>query len=124
MKATSSIGKKIAEEGFFLHNISSEISYFLEETSEAAEIIIKTGNLPFSAIYDVKDYMKIAEIGSYLYPGQLLNVSDSLRTARNIKKFINSFNIEEIKYPILKNYADVITSLKTVEDKINPSNNK
>ena len=117
-EATSSIGKKIAEEIFPLNN-SSEIMQLLEETAEASEIIIKSGNIPFSVIYDIKEYLKIAEIGSYLYPGQLLNISDSLRTGRNVKKFINSFNNEDIKYPILKGYGDLISALKDIEDSIN-----
>jgi len=114
---TSSLGKELVEK---LKPLTSfeEIKQILKETTEATNLLIRKGSVPIGPIYNLIQYLKIAEIGSYLYPGQLLQISDTLRTARILKNHIKNSE-GEVKYPILEGYASNITTLKDIEDRIN-----
>ncbi len=97
-----------------------EVIQWLNETSEASSLIIHRGSVPLGPIYDMSQYLKIAQIGSYLYPGQLLQVSDTLRTARIIKKFIETDDAKD-RFPSLFGYALNISVYRHIEEKINDS---
>lgn len=91
----------------------------IAETSEAVELMIKFSNPPIGPIYDLGHAVKMAEIGGMMMPGQLLQVSDTLRTARTLKGYLlKSIDTSEA-FPTLKSLAAVIVPLKSVEDAIN-----
>jgi len=115
---TSKLGKELIDE---LEPSSDyeEVKQSLKETSEALSLIIQRGSIPIGPIYDLSRFLKIAEIGSYLYPGQLLEVSDTLRTARVLKNFIKGSEEAQEKYPVLKGYISNLSSYKHIEDRIN-----
>ncbi len=117
-QVTSKLGKEIVN-SLQPSKEYEGIKEMLQETSEAVSLIIQKGNIPMGPIYDLKQYLRIAEIGSYLYPGQLLQVSDTLRTARVIKKFIMGSEEATERYPILASYTSSISVLKDIEDRIN-----
>ena len=97
----------------------SEIKYMLGQTSEAVSLLMKHSHFPMGPIHDLTSHVRVAEIGSYLYPGQLLEVNDSLRTARRMKNFITRQREEnQSGFPILGEYADYLTNLKPIEDAI------
>lgn len=115
--ATSKLGKDLVNS--LKPSISfDEVKQIQRETAEAVALIINKGSIPLGPIYDIKQYLKIAEIGSYLYPGQLLEVSDTLRTARIMKSYINNSD-NEGKYPILQGYGSNLSMYKYIEDRIN-----
>lgn len=89
------------------------------ETKEAFSIVMMAGNIPSGPIFDLSYHLKMAEIGSTLSPRHLVEVSDTLRTARVIKSFIIKSSGDDNKLPILKSMADMITYLKEIEDEIN-----
>jgi DNA mismatch repair protein MutS2 len=89
------------------------------ETREAFSLVMMSGNIPSGPIHDLAYHLKMAEIGSTLSPRHLMEVSDTLRTARVIKSFIVKSTGEENKIPLLKGMVDMITYLKDVEDEIN-----
>lgn len=97
----------------------NEVQGLLRETSEAANLMIQKGSIPIGPIYDLSRHLKMAEIGSYLYPSQLLEVSDTLRTARVLKKFIKESDSNNEKFPILQDYVSNLNVYKYIEDKIN-----
>ncbi|RKD27290.1 DNA mismatch repair protein MutS2 [Caminicella sporogenes DSM 14501] len=97
----------------------NEVRELLSETSEAANLIIQRGSVPIGPIYDLRRHLKMAEIGSYLTPSQLLEVSDTLRTARMLKNFIKSGNENNGNFPILQSYASSLNTYKHIEDRIN-----
>lgn len=89
------------------------------ETTEAVELLLKFSSPPFGPIIDLKNHVKIAEIGSYMGPAQLLQVSDTLRTARNLKAYLLKSIDTAPQFPILKGFADQLVTVKPVEDAIN-----
>ncbi|BEP28618.1 endonuclease MutS2 [Helicovermis profundi] len=116
LEITSNVGKNIAENLVPSSNIEV-VRESLKETSEALSLIIRKGNFPSGPIFDLKKYLKLAQIGSSLNTKQLIETSDTLRTSRRIKSFIEG-NDSEI-YPKLFSYSNSITMLKGVEDEIN-----
>lgn len=97
----------------------AEIKYMLGQTSEAASLLMKHSQFPMGRVHDLSTHVRVAEIGSFLYPGQLLEVCDSLRTARRMKNFISKQRNEiEAGLPILGEYADYLTNLKPIEEAI------
>ncbi len=97
----------------------TEIKYMLGQTSEAVSLLMKHSHFPMGPVHDLSSHVRVAEIGSFLYPGQLLEVNDSLRTARRMKNFISKQRSEmEYGLPILGEYADNLTNLKPLEEAI------
>lgn len=113
--ATSWLGKDLIDELKPINGLN-EVRDRLSETSEAVSIIIQKGSVPFGPIYDLARYLKVAEIGSYLYPGQLLEVGDTLRTARVLKNFIKAPDLEE--FTPLQSLISNISTYKNIEDRI------
>lgn len=96
-----------------------EVKQLLKETSEMTEVVVKSNSIPMGPVFDLKESLKLADIGATLSIAQLLHVSDSLRTARLMKQFIKGLNKDTIKYPILHGYGETISIIKRVEDEIN-----
>lgn len=117
-EATSSLGKVLCEQ-LIPSNEVDTIEFGIKETSEAVELLIKYSAPPFGPISDLKNHVKIAEIGSFMSPTQLLQVSDTLRTGRNIKSYLLKSIDDSTAFPMLKSFAEQITPLKNVEDPIN-----
>jgi DNA mismatch repair protein MutS2 len=117
-EVSSAIGRQLVDEMKPLDDYDTVVQ-LMAETSEIAEVVVKSSSIPMGPLYDLKESLKMAEIGATLSISQLLHVSDSLRTARLLKKFIRELNAEDIKYPILNGYGDAISSFKAIEDEIN-----
>lgn len=113
--STSKLGKDLVEE-LTPQNNFDEIRDRLQETSEAVSIVIQKGSIPFGPIYDLGRYLKIAEIGSYLYPGQLLEVGDTLRTARVLRNFIKAPEADDLSP--LQSLISNISTYKNIEQRI------
>ncbi len=113
--ATSWLAKDLIEELKPINDLN-EVKNRLSETSEAVSIVIQKGSVPFGPIYDLGRYLKVAEIGSYLYPGQLLEVGDTLRTARVLRNFIKASDSEELTP--LQSLVSNISTYKNIEERI------
>jgi len=114
----SQIGKGMVDELSPSGQIA-EIKYMLGQTSEAVTLLMKHSHFPLGPIHDLTSHVRVAEIGSFLYPGQLLEVGDSLRTARRMKNFISKQRDEvEGGLPVIGEYADYLTNLKPIEESI------
>lgn len=98
-----------------------EVELWLDETSEIASMIISNGQFPMGPISEMHLYLKRAAIGSFLYPNELLEVSDTLRTTRRIKQHISKCNTPDVKYPIFQGYQDQLSAYKAIEERINIS---
>lgn len=117
-KVESSLGRALAEK--LEPSIHMEtVMEWQKETSEAAGILIQRGNVSLGGVHDLSYHVRRAEIGSYLYPGQLLEVSDTLRAARKLKTMFKESKEGEGKYPILEGYIGQISTMKAIEDRIN-----
>lgn len=117
-EATSQLGKSLCEQ-LKPSNEVDTIEFGIKETSEAVELLIKFSAPPFGPMIDLKNHVKIAEIGSFMSPIQLLQVSDTLRTARNLKSYLLKSIDDSTAFPMLKSFAEQLTPLKNVEDPIN-----
>ncbi|MFT9496844.1 endonuclease MutS2 [Anaerosolibacter sp.] len=117
-KVESSLGRALAEK--LEPSIHMEtVMEWQKETSEAAGILIQRGNVSLGGVHDLSYHVRRAEIGSYLYPGQLLEVSDTLRAARKLKTMFKESKEGEGKYPIMEGYIGQISTMKVIEDRIN-----
>lgn len=117
-EVSSSLGRAMVDQ---LHPLDDfeEVRQLMAETSEIAEVVVKSSSIPMGPLYDQKEILKLAEIGATLSISQLLHVSDSLRTARLMKKFIKNINDDGVQYPILFGYGETISTYKRIEDEIN-----
>lgn len=116
-KASSSLGKEFCRE----LKPSSDlciVKQWLSETTEASGMMLQVGTPPIGPFYDLKNSLKLAEIGGCLSPKQLLEVADSLRTSRSVKKFITSSGMNRETYPVLYATADRIQNQLELEKHI------
>lgn len=116
-KASSSPGKSLCS-ALKPNSELDQISEMLRETSEAVDMMIQYGTPPIGPIYEQKNSLKTAKIGGCLTPKQLLEIGDSLRTARVLKKFLTTSESNREKYPILTGFADQINVLNELEKEI------
>ena len=117
---SSTLGKELVDN--LLPSVNfEEVKSWIDETSETSEMIIRSGSFPLGPFVNLHAYLKRAEIGGFLYPGELVLVSDTLRTARRVKQFIKTANTSEIKYSLMFSYGEQISNFKDIEDRINIS---
>lgn len=119
-KASSELGKKLVD-ALSPSTSFDEIETWLSETTEMNSIVLTSGSFPIGPFIDMGVYLKRAAIGSFLYPSELLEVSDTLRTARRVKQHLKKSNTPDIRYPIFHEYGEQLTSFKPLEDRINIS---
>ena len=116
-RAHSAVGKVHVDEMAPSSSLT-EVKYMLDQTSETASILMKHNTFPLGPVHDLTSHIRVAEIGSFLYPNQLMEASDTFRTARRMKRFIEKQNHDEVLYPILGEYGGFLTEMKVVEDEI------
>lgn len=117
-KASSELGKKLVE-ALSPSSDKDLVEEWMAETSEMNSMIMSTGNFPMGPFQAMDVFVKRAAIGGFLYPGELLMVSDTLRTARRIKRHITKANSPDVKYPIFQMYGDQLTDVYPLEERIN-----
>lgn len=115
--AGSEMGKSLIEQ-MTPSSVPLTIQGWQRETSEASALLTQLGQIHMGPIHDVRSGLQLAVIGSYMVPGQLLQVADTLRSSRNLKKTILSAHEEGQKYPLLGTLASRLTALKEIEELI------
>jgi DNA mismatch repair protein MutS2 len=116
-KASSSLGKEAIND-IKVYKDMDTVKRKLAETQEVVSIITRFGMIPFGAVHELSQEMKVAKVGSYLNIRQILYISDTLRTARKLKSYILKFDEGNEQFPIMTDYAQSIYSFKYLEDKI------
>lgn len=120
-KCTSPLGIDVAKKLKPINDLE-KIRNLQIETSEAQSILLKRGNPPLYGIHDVIDLVRRTEIGSYLDPGQLLHLKDTLSVARKLKQFFREdYDKEEVQYPIILGLIRTLCAVREVEEKIDLS---
>ena len=107
MKASSEMGKTLCRDLLPSSNIAEVVS-MQKQTTEAIGMILQSGTPPIGPIYDLSSALKLATIGGCLTPKQLLEVADSLRSSRVVKKYITGNSAGREVYPVLVGLADEI----------------
>ncbi len=119
-KTSSKLGRDLVEQ-LKPSTDFDEIKGWIDETSETAGLILSNGTFPMGPFVNMHVYLKRAEIGGFLYPNELLEVSDTLRTARRIKQFVKKANTPDIKHPMMYAYGEQISDFRPIEERINTS---
>lgn len=106
-KATSELGKSLCRSLKPSSRIE-EVTAWQKQTAEAVGMMLQIGTPPIGPIYDLSSAVKLATIGGCMTPKQLLEVADSLRSSRVIKKYISGNSAGREVYPVLFGLADQI----------------
>ena len=93
----------------------SEIKEKLSQTDEATKMILQFGTPAFSSIHDIRNAIKRAEINSVLSPEELLNIADTLRGSKALKRY---FSQCEENLPILSELFENLYSNPSVEESV------
>lgn len=117
---SSSLGKDLAKDLVPECNFK-RVKEFLKETSDGVNCIISKGSPPLGGIYDIKDSIKRAEIGSVLNPGELLKISGVLRAVRNMKNYASNDRIEVEEDNVVNELIGLLEKNRPLEDRINKS---
>jgi DNA mismatch repair protein MutS2 len=79
----------------------NEIKELLQETTEAVNLLLKKGSIPIGGVQDIRMPLSKVKLGSFLEPGELLKVADTLRAARRLKSFMHDDRGED-SFPIIE----------------------
>ncbi|MGI5950007.1 endonuclease MutS2 [Peptoniphilus sp.] len=98
-----------------------EVNSRLIETSEALKLISAKGEPSLFGIVDIKDILKIAEIGGVLSPKELLKITDFLRVARNLKSYLKkeTYDHKEISLSVVNELIEDLYTNRRLEEDIN-----
>lgn len=91
------------------------ITNLLNQTNEAVSLILRYGTPAFSSVHDIRNTIKRAKINSMLNMEELLNVADTLRGSRLLKKY---FEQSEEDFPILSEYFNALYTNLNLENEI------
>ena len=116
--ASSSLGKSLSEQLIPKTDLD-EVRYSQFETDQAATVYRLKGNVPLGGIFDIRSHIKRARIGGVLSPVELMETSSTLRAGRNLRRFLEDMQENEIELPILYEYKDQIVNLNDLEKDIN-----
>ncbi len=117
-KAVSDMARELTNELSYT-NSQKEVEFLQNETGEALTLLIKRGPPPIYGLYPLKNDIKRAELGGMLYPGSLLKIKESLRTARAFKNYLKLIEDDsDIDYPIIQEMARDLNAYKSIEDEI------
>jgi DNA mismatch repair protein MutS2 len=115
--ASSSLGKEKVKQ--LLPSINFEEVVKLQiETDEAANVLRLKGNVPLSGIYDIRAHIKRSVIGGVLSPFELVHISSTIHTSRQMKRFVEEMGDEKIEIPILNDHVEQIIPLPHLEQAI------
>jgi len=115
-KAATRLGKEKAQNIDILKDKSMILSK-LEETEEAFKILAKIGEPPLGGIHKVSKEVEFAQRGRMLNPGNILEIGDTLRAARNLNNFYKK-NKDDFNYKTIENLITSLSPNKHLEDKI------
>ena len=111
---TSAVGKDMVNEMRISTDIL-QVAKWQEETTEATEILRLYPDIPMGGIRDIRKALKRAKMDGILEPSDFLNIADTLRCARRLKKFITSLDMES---PHMKRIAGELATNRGLEEKI------
>jgi DNA mismatch repair protein MutS2 len=90
-----------------------------QETDEAAAVLRLKGHAPLDGIHDIRPHVKRVTIGGTLNPLELVQVAETVRAGRMIKRFIESLLEHDVDIPILAEKAGHIVIMAPLEKAIN-----
>ena len=116
-RASSQLGKELASEMVPLTDIV-RIEEAQKETTDAVTCILRKGSPPLGGIYDIRSYVRRAEAGGMLNPGELLKIADVLRASRRLKGYLTQDKMELSAANIIYDLCSRLGSNKTLEERL------
>lgn len=95
---------------------SKNVSFLLEQTYQAYNLICKNGNLPISAIDNIDIYIKNLESNFSLTSSDLLKLTHVLKTSRELKEY---FIFEKEDFSFVADYFHSLYINKPLEKEVN-----
>ncbi len=114
--AISPMGKEMALSLRPTDNIS-EIDRWQQETSEAAAMVVRKGNIPLGGIKEIRPQIGRAMAGGVLGLADLMAVGDFLYVCRKVKGYAKNENKAE-HYPLLEEMLEQVQLLPQLEKEI------
>ena len=114
--AISTMGKELAGKLKPISDID-EITRMQQETTEAANIILKKGSLPLGGIKDLRESIKRALVGGVLSIEELLHVSDFMYVCRKVINY-NTQEVRNVKFEKLEPLFSQLVHIKDLEKEI------
>jgi DNA mismatch repair protein MutS2 len=114
LHTSSVMGKELAQ-AMVPVSEKSQVQFWLDETSEARDIMAAVPSIPLGGFRDIRGIIKRADLGAVLDPAEIAAVANTLYAARRIKNFFG-----ELAQPalILKDYVGQIVALRNLENAI------
>jgi len=117
-RASSMPGKELAEK--LVPSVDfEEVKRSLKETTDAVTCILRKGSPPLGGIHDIRPYIRRAEAGGMLNPGELLKVADVLRASRNLKNYVSQDKMELDESNEVYILCSSLGTNRTLEDRLN-----
>ncbi|NLN97904.1 MAG: endonuclease MutS2 [Eubacteriaceae bacterium] len=92
----------------------------LESTDEALQMTLRNGTPPIADVFDVKDYLKRAEIGSTLSFKEFLRIASMLKVCEDVQEYFDEdLEIGSLNYLI--DYRDNMVDCKDIIKEIQKS---
>lgn len=114
--AATSLGREIAEKLKPSGDLE-EVKHRLAATDEAAAAERLKGAAPFGGIADIRAALKRAAIGGMLHPAELLDIANTARAGRLLKRHIAQIH-ETHPLPLLHAAAEQLTGHRDLEEAI------
>lgn len=114
--ASTSLGKSLAE-GLKPVTELEAVKTLLQATDEAYAADRLKGSAPFGGIVDIRASLHRARIGGTLNPAELLDIAQTSRGGRRVKRHIEMIH-EDHPLPMLSTIASGIAEHKPLEDAI------
>jgi len=119
-RASSRPGKELAES--LVPSVDfDEVKQLQKETTDAVICILRKGSPPLGGIHDIMPFIRRAEAGGMLNPGELLKIADVLRVSRKLKGYITQDKIELEEANTIYLLCDGLKTNRTLEDRLNQS---
>jgi len=85
-----------------------------QETTEARRLLQGEGRLPLGGIHDIRPYVEKARMSALLAPQELLDIADTLASARRLRQFL----LRREQCPLLSALAEPIGDFRKLEEAI------
>ncbi|EXX87925.1 recombination and DNA strand exchange inhibitor protein [Paenibacillus darwinianus] len=114
--ASTGLGRAVAE-ALVPSSDLEQVTRVLQATDEAYAADRLKGAAPFGGIADIQASLKRAKIGGMLNPAELLDIANTVRGGRRVKRHIAVLH-EDHPMPLLYAMADQLTEHRVLEEAI------
>ncbi len=113
----TSLGRELAESLAPVSELEA-VKRLLQITDEAYAADRLKGSAPFGGIVDIKAALHRSRIGGTLNPSELLDIAQTARGGRRVKRHVSVIHEDHHPIPLLAQMAEEISEHKTLEDAI------